>query len=470
MIVMKFGGTSTQDAAAMTNVAKIVGDRLASRPVVVISAIAGATNALEKIGTLASHGKPNEAAQVIRELLGRHEAIVDTLIRNEGRRTELHAKLTDAGRELGELVHGVSILRELTPRTLDAFCAFGELLSSRLIAAVMQEQGIDARWLDTADFMVTDDQHARALPNMDIVETRLRAITAPLLSGGKVPVTQGFIGVTESGRRTTMGRESSDYSAAVIGAALGADDIQIWTDVDGVLTADPRVVASPLKVTELTFDEAYQLSYFGAKVLHPNTMLPAIEKNIPIHIFNSRHPGTSGTRVVAGRPDHDAVIKSIAYKHNAVLLTARPAKRYNQFVFWEHLFNILTKFDAAPGMVVTSEFSIGVVLDARQNIASIVHELQVLGAIDLLEKKAILSVVGSNIKKSPGVMARLMTAVGAIAVHAVSFGASRSNVSILIDDEGVEDAVRRVHEEFFGSAVHTGMFESAPLTAGSLVR
>jgi len=267
-----------------------------------------------------------------------------------------------------------------------------------------------------------------------------------------------------------MGRESSDYSAAVIGAALGADDIQIWTDVDGILTADPRVVASPLKVTELTFDEAYELSYFGAKVLHPNTMLPAIEKNIPIHIYNSRHPERSGTRVVAGRTDQEAVIKSIAYKHHAVLLTARPVKRSNQFMFWEHLFNILTKFGAAPGMIVTSEFSIGVVLDARKDISSIVHELRVLGTIDLLEKKALLSVVGSNIKNSPEVVTRLMKAAGAIAVHAVSFGASRSNVSILIDDDEVEDAVRRVHEEFFGARVQPGMFESAPVSAGSLAR
>ena len=361
------------------------------------------------------------------------------------------------------------LFRSLTPRTLDTFYSYGELLSSRLVAAVLQEEGIDALWLDTAQFMVTDENHARALPMMEIVEDRLRTLAKPAISGGKVVVTQGYLGVTGSGRRTTMGRESSDYSAAVIGAALDVDDIQIWTDVDGILTADPRIVTTPFKVTELSFEEAYELSFFGAKVLHPNTMLPAIEKNIPIHIYNSNHPDRTGTRVVPGSSGGVAIVKSVAYKHNAVLITARPKKRYNQFIFWEHLFNILTKFSAIPGMIVTSEFSIGVVLDARIDIPAIVHELGMLGTIELLDKKAILCLVGSNIKQSPLIMARLMKSVGDLPLHAISYGASHSNVSMLLDDAVVEDAVRRVHAEFFGTLPETTMFEAPARADGALV-
>ncbi len=460
MIVMKFGGTSTQDAAAMANVAHIVKAHLAKQPIVVISAIAGATNALETIGGSAADQKIGESQNVIDELLGRHLRIVDTLIKDRSRNSELQGVLANARRDLEELVRGVSILRELTPRTLDAFYAYGELLSSRLIAAVLQEERVDTVWIDTKEFMITDDHHNRALPLMESVETRLQALAFPLMKQDKVLVTQGYIGVTSTGRRTTMGRESSDYSAAVIGAALGVEDIQIWTDVDGILTADPRIVEAPMKVKQLSFEEAYELSFFGAKVLHPNTMLPAIEKNIPIHIYNSRHPQRSGTKVTVSGPEGDPVVKSVAYKKNMVLLSVRPKKRYGQFGFWEHLYNILTEYGAMPGMTVTSEFSIAFAIDAKSNLPAIVHEMNAIGHVELAENKAILCLVGSNIKSSRQLMARLLHAMGTAGVDMVSFGASRSNVSIVLDETQVLDAVRRVHEEFFGSRQDGTMFES----------
>ena len=354
MIVMKFGGTSIQDATAMTNVAHIVKASIEKHPVVVISAIAGATNALEKIGAFATDQNIHDARSVIGTLIDRHASIVDTLIKDRSRHDELHSVLLNAKRELEEIVRGVSILRELTPRTLDTFYSFGELLSSRLVTAVLQESNVDAFWLDTNKFMITDDNYNRAIPMTDRVDTRLRALALPLIQEEKVIVTQGYIGVTTSGRRTTMGRESSDYSAAIIGAALGVEDIQIWTDVDGILTADPRVVESPMKVKEMSFEEAYELSFFGAKVLHPNTMLPAIEKNISIHIYNSQHPERSGTRVVTSSKDAEPIVKSVAYKRDLVLLNVWPKKRYGQFSFWESLYNILTTYGVVPAMTVTS--------------------------------------------------------------------------------------------------------------------
>lgn len=460
MIVMKFGGTSTQDATAMSNVAHIVKGNLSRHPVIVISAIAGATNALENIGACATEQKIDDAQAVIDELIGRHAAIVDTLIKQRARDRELRTVLTDAKRELEELVQGVAILRELTPRTLDTFYAYGELLSSRLIAAVLQEHGVAVVWLDTKEFMITDEHHNRAVPMTERVEACLRTLALPLVEQGSVIVTQGYIGVTTSGRRTTMGRESSDYSAAVIGAALDVEDIQIWTDVDGILTGDPLVVEVPMKVKELSFEEAYELSFFGAKVLHPRTMLPAIEKNIPIHIYNSRHPQRSGTRVITQSSGADAIVKSVASKRNLVMLNVSQKKRYDPFSFWEHLYNILTKYGALPCMTVTSEFSIAFALDRSGDIGAIVHEMSELGHVEVRVNKAILCVVGSNIRESPHLLARLLNAVQSPAVDMVSFGASRSSVSILLDESQVLDAVRKVHEEFFGERLDGNMFEA----------
>jgi aspartate kinase len=459
MIVMKFGGTSTQDAHAMANVSRIVTSRYSQQPIIVISAIAGATNSLEKIGALAAEGKRAEALDVMTGLLERHHVIVRELIKQSERNAALLAHLSSSRNELEDLIKGVSILRELTPRTLDTLYAFGELLSSRLIAAVLQEQGVNAQWVDTKDFMLTDENFNNALPLMEEVESRLSSLVLPLVRQGIVPVTQGYIGVTETGRRTTMGRESSDYSAAVIGAAMNVDDIQIWTDVDGILTADPRVVAVPMKVKRLSFEEAFELSFFGAKVLHPNTMLPAIAKNIPIHIYNSRQPQRSGTQVISYVANDKTVLKSIAYKKNVTVLTVVPKKRYNQFVFWEHLYTILTKHGATPSMTVTSEYSIAFVLDAKNAHHGIIHEMNDFGICEVLENKAILCLVGANVRQSPKLMERLFSAIPRERISMVSFGASRHNISMIVDVDHIHEAVINLHKEFFSKIEDADLFE-----------
>lgn len=449
MIVMKFGGTSTQDASAMASVARIIQSKLSERPVVVISAIAQATNLLERAGVLASEGKADEAIGVLQDLFNRHDAIVSTLILDKQRQRDLNEILSNSFRELQDLVKGVTILRELTPRTLDAFYCYGELLSSRLVACALQEIGVDAVWIDTKDFMVTDENFTRAVPLMDIVEQRLPAIMLPLVQRGKVPVTQGFIGISLNGRRTTMGRESSDYSAAVIGAALNVNDIQIWTDVDGILTADPRIVPFPKKISELSFEEALELSYFGAKVLHPNTMMPAIEKNIPVYIYNSRNPQGSGTLITSKPQQGGAAVKSIAYKRDVVLLTISPKKRFGQYIFWEHIYSILTKYSVQANLTATSEYSVSIALDAKNNINGILQDLSDVGYVHVLEGKGIVCVVGFNIRNSPSLINRIFQALPKYGVTMLSFGASPSSLSFVIEDKDIPEAVRLIHQEFF---------------------
>ncbi len=461
MIVMKFGGTSTQDAGAIRNVAKIVKERIGRKPVVVISAIAEATNMLEQSGRLACQGNGSEARAVLDKLFARHYAILDALVKDTVRHASLKSVISASLAELYALIDGIAILRELTPRTLDSLCCFGELLSSRLVAAAFLEEGIPARWVDTADFMVTDENFTRANPVWHVVEERLTPIILPLVRDGSVPVTQGFIGVTTSGRRTTMGRESSDFSASIVGSVLRAEDIQIWTDVDGVLTADPRIVPAPKKIRELSFEEAYELSYFGAKVLHPKTMLPALERNIPLHIYNSRHPHLSGTSIIAGSTDSDSVnIKSVAYKRGVSIIDLAPKKRLSQYMLWEHVHNILTRYDVSAAATVTSEYNYAFAIDSKSPIPAILQDLGEIGIARLSEGMGIVCLVGRNLRESPGLLTRVFRSISGIPISMVSFGASRSSLCLLVPDAEVPDAVRNIHSEFFGKDSNPHLFET----------
>ncbi|MDI6765840.1 MAG: aspartate kinase [Bacteroidota bacterium] len=458
MIVMKFGGTSTQDAQAIGNVVRIIRSHVMSKPIVVISAIAQATNMLEKIGKLASEKNDREAREVSTQLFNRHYAIVDQLIRHISRNRTLRNVLETTKEEIDAIIKGITILRELTPRTLDALFSYGELLSSRIVTVALQDQGIDSEWIDTKDFMITDENFSRAMPLMEEIEDRLRSIAQPLIVKGIVPVTQGFIGVTSTGRRTTMGRESSDFSAAIIGVALDADDIQIWTDVDGVLTADPTVVENPKKIKQLSFEEAYELSYFGAKVLHPSTMLPAIEKSIPIHIYNSRKPQSKGTLVSIQLKSHETIVKSVAYKRNVIILNVQPKKRFGQYIFWEHIHNVLTKYNVIGLITVTSEYSYSVVLDAKNFNPAVVHDLSEIGMINLIENMGIVSIIGSNLIPANQIIDKLFKAVGDIGISMITFGASKSNLSFIVDDDDVTEAVQKIHDEFFEEIYNDEVF------------
>ncbi|MDH4070082.1 MAG: aspartate kinase, partial [Ignavibacteria bacterium] len=320
MIVMKFGGTSTEDATAMRNVLRIVRTHQSDHPVLVISAIARATNELEQIARSASLGQQGQAKDLLTSLRRRHEVIVRELITGESARTDLLAAIgryADAIAARCQVMQAAGLLR---PQDMDAVCSFGERLSSRIIAVLLSEHAIPARWVDVCDFMLTDSNFGRARPIAAEAETRVRRVLGSLVNEGIVPVTQGFIGVTRDGEYTTMGRESSDYSATLIGAMLRADRVQIWTDVDGILSADPRVIRNARKIRSLSFDEALHLSVSGAKVLHPTTMIPVIERKIPVQIMNSKKEG-NGSLIQPENSGSGGNVKSIAHRKNVLALT-----------------------------------------------------------------------------------------------------------------------------------------------------
>jgi aspartate kinase len=469
MIVMKFGGTSNEDAAAMRNVVRIIKAHLGEQPVAVISAIARATNELEQTALLAAQGSEAEATALVTRLFERHNGIADNLLKSRSIAHELESVFYNHLAEIKSLVKGIAILRELTPRAKDAICSYGERLSSRIIAAALIEQGVDAVWVDAKEFMITDDNFGRAQPLTDTVTERLDLCVRPLLAHGKTPVTQGFIGFTPTrsgfgttGAYTTMGRESSDYSASVIGAAMNATRVQIWTDVDGILTADPRVVPSTRKLNRMTFEEAFELSFFGAKVLHPGTMLPVLDKKIPVEILNSKREQSTGTRVdVPRNGDHLlSPVKSIAHRKNLVIVSMTPHKRLGQYLFWESIFSVLTEAGIVVGTGATSEYSLAFTVDRSADIDGILPRLEQFGRVTINEGKASLCLVGTGVRGAAGFTGRVFNALGDVSVHMISYGASAMNLTLILDEEKVVEALNRLHREFFESLGTHELFEA----------
>jgi aspartate kinase len=459
MIVMKFGGTSTQDAAAQRNVAQIVESRLSQQPVVVISAIARGTNALERAGRLASIGDIAGANAAIDELLARHYAIIEENISSPEKKAEIRAVVASAHAELKERITGVAILRELTPKTLDGFYCYGELLSSRLVAAALQEHGVNARWLDTKDFLVTDANHTFARPRMEIVTEKLRRIVDAQENRGVTFVTQGFIGVTDEGVRTTMGRESSDYSAAVVAAALNAADVQIWTDVDGILTGDPNMLPKASKVKEMSFQEAYDLCFYGAKVLHPSTMLPALERQIPIHIYNSRRAHLSGSCVAAAIANGEPCVKSVASKTGLTLIRVAPLQRTTQYGFWEQAIMQLARHGVQTRAMTSTEYEIAFAVDSHHLTSDVVIGLEQVGTLETRPNQALVTIVGASIRRVPDLLPRISKTLRGVEVGMTTFGASGCSLTFMVDESSAASVVKQIHAEFFEGDLPASIFE-----------
>ena len=302
MIVVKFGGTSVGDATAIRRAAEIVKSKLDKKPIVVVSALGGTTNALLAVGEQAAKGHLIGALRGVETIRDRHLGECQALLGGTDECDEIAAELSAHCDELAHLAEALSTLGHATPRSLDTIAAHGEQLSANLVSASFRQAGIDAEYVDPRTVMITDECFMQAEPQTDAIAERSREILMPLIQSGKTPVMGGFVGATPSGITTTLGRGGSDYSASLVGAALHADAIEIWTDVDGMLTADPRVVDGSLLIEQIRFDEASELASFGAKVLHPNTIAPAVRLGIPVFVYNSKRPEGRGTRITFDAP------------------------------------------------------------------------------------------------------------------------------------------------------------------------
>lgn len=437
MIVMKFGGTSVESAEAIDRVTGIVKSRLDRKPVVVVSAMGKTTNKLLAIAREAIHGDRDTALAQLFQLRDFH-------LRESG----MERTVDQHFQELSELVKGLSILGELSPRSIDAISSFGERLSSLIVTNYFQKHGLNAVHVDSRKVIVTDNRHTHANPLYPETYARL-AETIPPLTQKSVVVMGGFIAATAKGTMTTLGRGGSDFTASIVGAGIAAEEIQIWTDVDGMLTCDPTIYPGGHRVRTISFAEAAELAYFGAKVLHPATVIPAIEKNIPVRILNSRRPEVEGTLIVAESIPSTNVVKSIACKKDVTVLNIRSLRMFMVHGFLHRIFQIFDRYETSVDMVSTSEVTVSVTLDQKERLPELLEDLREFADVDVLEGQAIICLVGEKIPVTAGVGARIFNALGPINARMVSEGASSMNLGFVIDSQYLTQAVRALHEEFF---------------------
>ena len=447
MIVMKFGGTSVESAAAIERVAGIVKARAARKPVVVVSAMGKTTNKLLAIAQAAISGKREDYIAQIHDLRDFHSREARQVV-PLAERAELDRLLDDHFRELTELVKGLAVLGELTPRSIDAISSYGERLSSVVVTLAFKYFGMPAVHLDSRRVIVTDRRHTQAAPIFPETYARLAAIVPPLSEQGVV-VMGGFISSTEDGVTTTLGRGGSDFTASIVGAGINAQEIQIWTDVDGMLTADPTILPGGHRVKTISFAEAAELAYFGAKVLHPATVVPAIEKNIPVLILNSRRPDVPGTRIVSEVVHCANVVKSIACKRKITLVNIHSSRMLMAHGFLRRIFEVFDRFETPVDMVATSEVSVSLTIDNTAKITEIRAELEQFSEVSLESEQAIVCLVGENIRFTPGVAARTFEALQGVNVRMISQGASLLNLSVVVAEKDLRKAVESLHAEFF---------------------
>ncbi len=449
MIVMKFGGTSVESAAAIERIAGIVKAREAQRPVVVVSAMGKTTNRLLEIAQSAVKGNREQYLAQIHALRDMHSREARHVVALS-ERTALDRTLDEHFQELTELAKGLAVLGELTPRATDAISSYGERLSSYIVSLAFRHFGIAATHLDSRQVIVTDQRHTQAAPLYDETYRRLAERVTPA-ARDHVVVMGGFIGATPEGVTTTLGRGGSDFTASIVGAGIGAREIQIWTDVDGMLTADPTVLPGGHRVRTISFAEAAELAYFGAKVLHPATVVPAIEKNIPVLILNSRRPDVEGTRIVKDAMHCANAVKSIACKRNVSLVNIRSTRMFMAHGFLRRIFEVFDRYETSVDMVATSEVSVSLTIDDRSQIAPILAELEQFAEVTIEDNQAIICLVGDNIRYTPGVSLHVFRALETVNVRMISQGASLLNIGVVVAEADLKPAVAALHAEFFAA-------------------
>lgn len=443
--ILKFGGTSVADVAAINRATAVVRDHGGPRPVVVVSAVAGATDALLAAADAAADGHPRDTEASLDALLERHVTIARRLALPD-QRDELLAELAAARRDIARLLERIALEPNRRPALRDAVASYGERLSTSLLTAALAAVGVQARYVDSRHCLTTDATHGRANPILPLSFERTRAALTPLLADGLVPVLGGYIAATADGTTTTLGRGGSDYSAALVGAALDAQEIQIWTDVSGVLTADPRIVPDARTVPSLSYAEAAELAYFGAKVLHPKTIQPAMDRDIPVRICNARAPGDAGTLVTAQGEVWPGGVKAIAHKCGITILQITSTRMLGAYGFLRALFDVFERHRTAVDVVTTSEVSVSLTVEDAGSLDAIVADLAGLGTVSLEPDRAIVCVVGEGLRATPGIAARVFTTVRDINVSLISQGASRVNLTFVVEEARVHEVVCRLHQ------------------------
>ncbi len=461
IVVMKFGGTSVQDSESITNVINIVKSNPLKK-VVVVSAISKATTALENIARFAADKNTAEAEKLLSEIINRHHVIIDTLVTDSALKQVAAEKIISYEREITELVKGLSIINELSLRILDAFRVFGELMSSNVIYYSMKNSGLDVELIDSREIIKTNNDFSRAYPNFELSQLNADKKVKPLLDKKKIVLAQGFMGSTEEGISTTMGRESSDFSAAIYGSLVDADEIQIWTDVDGVLTCDPNVISNALKLSEISFKEMEELSNFGAKVLHKNSVKPALKKDIPIKILNSKNTSSTGT-LVSSKLSYPEHVKSVTYKKNIIVLRVKPKESLNQFIFWEMMLNILSRHKPQIDILISSNNALIIVIAesayTKIHYDELKNEFDEISDCEIVKDKVLITLVGSDLGTISNFEQSIFICNPGIKAESIIYGFNPHSFSLLVNSGECDKVLCNLHKQFFeGHTSDNGLF------------
>jgi aspartate kinase len=453
---MKFGGTSVEDAPAMKRTAAIVRGRREKglEAVVVVSAMAKVTDLLLSAAAAAGRGDKAGALAIGARLRHRHIDTSSTLL--DGQRcVRVQQVLHQEFDALDDLLRGIAAVGELTPRTNDLVVSFGERLSSKMMAETLEHQGLEGAHVDARNCIITDASYGKAVPQDAAIEAKLAEIVLPLVQAGKTPVMGGFIGSTADGVTTTLGRGGSDFTASLVGGGMHAGAIEIWTDVNGIMTTDPRICPDALRVKTISFEEAAELAYFGAKVLHPATILPAVQKSIPVWVLNSRNAENEGTKITAMAARCASPFKSIAAKKRLTIIDVVASRMLMSHGYLKAVFDVFDKYKCAIDMVSTSEVSISLTVDSNQQLPEICAELAKIADVKMEGHKALVCLVGEDIRGHNGIAGQVFSAISHVNVRMISQGASEINMSFMIDEEDVEEAVRSLHNHFFANPDET---------------
>lgn len=437
MIVMKFGGTSVGNPERIRDVLSIVRSRLDQEPALVVSALGGVTDMiLRKLDEAVSTGKSD-----VSEVAKRHFEVIDAL--------SLEKSLVDEElNKLERVLSGVALLEECTPRVRSMAVCNGERMSTKIVAAFFTKEGLEASPVDTsrAGLLAApgyeDARHDRSCES---------CLAGNILKVKGVPIITGFIGCNTAGEVVTLGRSGSDYSASIVGSALDAKEIQIWTDVDGVMTADPQVVPNAKNIPELSFDEAAEVAYYGARVIHPSTMLPAVEKGIPVRILNTFRPEHPGTVVVKSLEKHEKEVRSLVYKEDCIVLTVTTPSMFQQTGYMERVGRILAAHGIYIDIISTSEVSISMTTDRDDNLEMAVAELSQFSQVSVERDKTIVGIVGEDICNDVRIAARVFGVLADLSVNPVmlSQAATKINMSFVIGNEEIMSVIAALHREFF---------------------
>lgn len=438
MIVMKFGGTSVGNAERIANVADIIKSNIDRKPVVVVSAVTKITDALIRLGKECAQNKGDETFESIKKT---HCEILEKLGIDKN-------LLDDDLDDLENLVVEIKSEKNIDAKRLDEIQSFGERMSSKIVAAQLNKIGIGAKAFNSYELgFLTDSEFGNAEP----LEIAYQHLKKNIQEFKIVPVITGFIGKTEQGEITTLGRGGSDYTAAVVGAAINASEIQIWTDVNGIMSTDPKIVGNARTIDKVSFAEASELAYFGARVLHPKTILPAMKKNIPVKVLNSFNPKNEGTAILNKVHRNSSVVKAIACKKNILLINIDSTRMLGAFGFLARLFDIFKIHKKSVDVVSTSEVSVSLTLDNEENMNKIIEELEEIADVEVIRNKAIICLVGEGMRHTPGIAGRTFAAIGRnnINIEMISQGASEINITFIVDGNDAYKAVNVLHEEYF---------------------